>query len=155
MPPDDDGVPGPRPVPPPMPAAFWRRTISTPTWSVSIRNSVWSPRYVPWLIRPGTDVQPAAPSAAAGADRLHGEPLGRTATVTLSSVVRVRGGIRDRAAEAQAAVGLDGRPAGRAVELRDPAHDGIGHADEVGDEAVDRRSYSSSGRRAAGSGRRA
>jgi len=83
VPADENRIARPHPQRIPSPRRVLAASNELADTSVSIRYSVWSPRYVPWLMRPGTTVQPVAAvlSVAAGTTSRRS---GRTATITSS-----------------------------------------------------------------------
>ena len=131
------GSPGPIPTTAAAPVAFWRRATISPATSVVIRNSVWSPRYVPWLTRPSMVVQPA-PAGSDVADRVDAEALGPHRDHDLRAGRRPGVGIRHHPREAESRCGLDDAAPRCRIVLEEPARDRVRDADEVGHEAVDR-----------------
>ena len=131
------GSPGPSPETAAAPAAFWRRATTSPATSVVIRNSVWSPRYVPWWIRPSIS-RPAGPLRIGAPGRVDAHALGSHGDLHLRAGGRPGVGIRHHPCQAESRVRFHDAASGRRVVLHEPAVDRVGDADEVGDEAVDR-----------------
>ena len=157
VPPDDDGVPGAEA----RPAGRAGDVLAADDQlarQVGVDSVFGLVAQIGALVDPARDGRPAGDGASALVASSRARLPAARAGPRPSRRRRWRGRHRGRSPSRQleAAVGLDGRPPRAPIERRDATRDRVGHADEVGDEAIDRPLVElRRARPAAGSGRRA